>query len=455
VNPLEVKEGEGPMTAAHRKVYPRLIVGRFRKVRWIISLALQAILFFGPWIPYGGQQAIRIDLASRRLHFFWITFWPQDTYFLLVALIFLAVLLFASTAIAGRMWCGYACPQTLLTESFVYVETFFEGDRAHRMRLDRSPWTADKLGRKAGKYAVWAIMSVWLGITFAGYFQDAHAMLANLLRGEVGVGTATLITLVALAALFDFGWFREQMCHYACPYARFQGAMFDADSLIVGYNAERGEPRGKVKTAGGDCVDCRMCVQACPMGIDIRNGLQLECIACTACVDACDSMMDKLERPRGLVGYSSLNMMEGKPLQILRPRVAVYGVILAALGSLFVYMLVNRPLLVLDAMRKPGATAVYMTTADGQLSNLYHLKIINKDRRPHHLTLSLEGFPEAQVVAPRNPIPMAADSAEDMDVFVMHAPGLPPVTRFAFKIQDVSDPSLSEVWESSFVAPSR
>lgn len=455
--PREQAAQLGPMTMARRKVYPRSVSGRFHNFRFVISAFLQVVLFFGPWFTYDGQQAIQIDLAARRFHFFWLTFWPQDTYFLLVILIFLAVFLFASTALGGRMWCGYACPQTLLTESFIYVEAFFEGDRARRMRLDRAPWTADKLARKVGKWTIWALMSVWLGITFAGYFQDAGELLLDVTRGTVPSSTTTFIAVVAATAFFDFGWFREQLCHYACPYARFQGAMFDADSLIVSYDKERGEPRGKKGQQGaGDCVDCQMCVQVCPSGIDIRNGLQLECIACTACIDACDNVMDRLQRPRGLVGYTSLNVMEGRGLHVVRPRVVVYGLILVALGVLFSYMLANRPLLVLDVIRKSGTTAVFTVTADGHVSNMYHLNIINKDRRPHQVQLSLEDFPEAQLVAPRNPLPMERESQQDFDIFVMHPPaGLPVVKHFRIKAQDPGDPRFVEVQEISFLGPAR
>lgn len=447
----------GPMTMARRKVYPRLVNGRFRRVRFIISAFLQVILFFGPWLMYDGQQAIQIDLAARRFHFFWLTFWPQDTYFLLVILIFLAVFLFASTAVGGRMWCGYACPQTLLTESFIYVEAFFEGDRMRRMRRDRGRWTPDKIARKMGKWTIWGLMSLWLGITVAGYFQDSYQLLFELMDGAVSSGTATLIVVVAAAAYFDFGWFREQFCHYACPYARFQGAMFDPDSLIISYDRKRGEPRGKAKDAkAGDCVDCQICVQVCPSGIDIRNGLQLECIACTACIDACDGVMDRLKRPRGLVGYTSLNQLEGEAHSVVRPRVVIYAIILFALGILFSYMMANRPLLVFDVIRKSGITAVYTVTADGHVSNMYHLNIINKDRQPHTLQISLEDFPDAQLVAPQNPLPMERESARDFDIFVIHPPrGLPVVKQFRIKVQDLVDPRYTEVQEISFIGPAR
>lgn len=455
-NPTKAAPG-GAMTMARRKVYPRLVFGRFKRFRSVLSAILQAVLFFGPWLQYDGQQAIRIDLAAHRLHFFWFTFWPQDTYFLLIILVFLALLMFASTAVAGRMWCGYACPQTLLTESFVYVETFFEGDRARRMKRDSGPWTADKAARKAAKWSVWTIMSLWLGITFAAYFQDANVLLLEIARGDVSSGTATLIVTVAGAAWFDFGWFREQMCQYACPYARFQGAMFDADSLIVSYDRKRGEPRGKASSAeAGACVDCRMCTQVCPMGIDIRNGLQLECIACTACVDACDTVMDKLDRPRGLIGYTSLNEIEGRPTRLLRPRVIVYGLILAGLAGLFLFLLARRPLLVVDVVRRSETNAVYSVTADGHVGNRFHLQIINKDRTPRTLRITLDGIADAAVVAPQNPLVMDRESATDFDVFVMRPPGrIPAVTHFAFVVQDVDDPSFHMTAKSTFLGPAR
>jgi cytochrome c oxidase accessory protein FixG len=432
------------------KVYPRRVSGRFRRARSLISLVLQVILFAGPWLQWHGRQAILFDLARRRFYFFSVAFWPQETYFVHIILVFLAILLFVSTAVAGRMWCGYACPQTLLTDSFVAVEHFFERDRASMMRLDRAPWTRDKLARKMGKWAVWTGMAVWLGITFVAYFVPARQLLIELMTGQAAISTLVVVAFFAMAALFDFGWFREQMCVYACPYARFQGAMFDANTLIVGYDRARGEPRGKARdNSKGDCVDCTMCVQVCPTGIDIRNGLQLECIACTSCLDACDSVMDRLGRPRGLIRYSSENALEGKPTQLLRPRVLVYAGMLAALATLFAVLLAHRSLLAVDVVREPGAPT---RTADGMIANLYTINLMNKDFEPHVVRLGVEDVAGARVVAPQNPLTLPPDTAVPVRAFIVHEPaGMGLVTHLQVTAHDVGNPAFSARAPASFL----
>ncbi len=443
-------ESPGPATAPHRKVYPRSIRGRFHTARRSINIVLQIVLFVTPWLTWHGRQAILFDIASRRFYLFGLTFWPQEMYFLHILLVMAALTLFASTAVAGRMWCGYACPQTLMTESFVVVERWLEGDRSARMRLDRARWNLDKVWRKGLKYGIWAGMAVWLGITFVGYFTPIR----GILTGPLEAGVLGPVLFFATAAFFDFGYFREQLCHYVCPYARFQGAMFDQDTLIVGYDKKRGEPRGKVAASGaGDCIDCRLCVQVCPMGIDIRNGLQLECIACTACVDACDQIMDKIGRPRGLVRYSSLKGLEQGKTQVIRPRVIVYGLILLALAGLFAGLLSQRQVLALDVVRGVSDN-VFARTPDGEISNVYQLKLINKDSAPHRARLQVEGLAGAQLMLARNPIDLPENDALDMRVLVVHpAAGLPPVAHVRFVLTDVDHPDSSVAHESSFVGP--
>ncbi|MHB2020509.1 MAG: cytochrome c oxidase accessory protein CcoG [Candidatus Xenobia bacterium] len=417
------------VTAPHRKVYPRRVRGPWRSRRWGLSVFLQVVLFVLPWIEWHGRQAVLIDLPDRRLYLFGLVFWPQETYFLLLILIFLAVLLFLSTAVAGRMWCGYACPQTLLTEMFVVVERFFEGERAAQIRLDRAPWSVEKTLRKSGKYLVWTIMAIWLGITFVGYFDPIrHLRVTQHLLA---------ITFVAACALFDFGWFREQFCQYVCPYARFQGAMFDPDTLIVAYDNQRGEPRGKLKAPGkGDCVDCSLCVQVCPMGIDIRNGLQLECIACTACMDACDSVMDKTGRPRGLIRYSSLSALEGRSPKVMRTRIIIYAVLLSVLCFVFADLLAHRAPVEMDVLRQVTGN-VFAASADGRIMNVYTLKLMNRSLDDHQVRISVSGLPGAELVMQENPVHLPADSAVDVRALVVHAPaGLPPVSHIQFNLQE-------------------
>ncbi|MEW6280739.1 MAG: 4Fe-4S dicluster domain-containing protein, partial [Candidatus Eremiobacterota bacterium] len=252
-----IKLSDEAITRKRAKVYAKRMDGRFRRVRTSVSLLLQGLLFLLPWATWEGRQAVLIDIPGRKLYLPGMVLFPQETFFLLILLISGGLTLFASTAIAGRMWCGYACPQTLFTQTFMMVERWIEGDRARRMRLDKGPWTAEKVLRRTLKLAAWTGMGVWLGITFAGYFTPIRELVPGILRAQPT--TWALVGFFTAISLFDFGWFREQFCHYLCPYARFQGAMFDQDSLIVGYDEKRGEPRGK--SAGGECVDCNLCVQ--------------------------------------------------------------------------------------------------------------------------------------------------------------------------------------------------
>ena len=409
------------ITAPRSKVYPRHITGRFRTLRNVFSTLLQALLFLIPWLQWNGRQAVLADLPGRKLFIFGLVLHPQDTYFLHILLISAAITLFFVSAVAGRMWCGYACPQTLFTQSFIMVERWFEGDRAARMRLDKAPWTAEKFFRKVGKRTAWAVMGGWLGLTFAGYFLPIRGLVDELLTGRVSTTTGLAVAFFTAISLFDFGYFREQFCCYLCPYARFQGAMLDSNSLIVGYDALRGEPRGKVKDPDrGACIDCGMCVQVCPTGIDIRKGLQLECIACSACVDACDSMMDKVNQPRGLVRYSSLNGLEGKPISVLRTRVLVYFVLLMGLGSLLAYLIWNRAPLGVDATRvvMPGGQLASLTP-DGHVSNIFKLNLINRLAEPEDIWVEAEGLPDAELVGLQNPVHLESGQVFEAQVLVL------------------------------------
>ena len=414
------------ITAPRQKVYPRNYPGRFRKLRNFFSFSLQALLFIVPWLQWNGRQAVLADIPGRKLFLFGLVLHPQDTYFLHLMLISAAVLLFFVSAVIGRTWCGYACPQTIFTQSFIMVERWFEGDRAARMRLDKAPWDARKIGLKLGKFSVWTAMGIWLGFTFSGYYLPIRQTFAQLAMGELPATTAFVVVLLTVICLFDFGYFREQFCNYLCPYARFQGAMLDSDSLIVGYDARRGEPRGKLKDPNrGSCVDCSACVQACPTGIDIRKGLQLECIACTACIDACDDMMDKTSQPRGLVRYTSLNALEGNPKRVLRPRLFAYLVLLSGLGSLLLYLAINRAPLGLDAVRvvQPGGQLA-LVTPDGRVTNIFKLSLINRRNQPEEVWIDTEGLGEVQIAGITQPIKLASGEVLESQVLLVAAPTL-------------------------------
>ena len=384
------------LTAARKKVYPRNSPGRFRDIRNVLSVLLQILLFSLPWLQWRSRQAVLADLPGRKLFLFGLVLHPQDNYFLLLITLLGVLLIAWVSALAGRMWCGFACPQTIFTQAFLRVERFFEGDRAARMRLDKAPWTRHKWRTKLGKWSVWTLMGSWLGLTFAGYFLPIR----QLISGHWDANTALVVLFFTAFSLFDFGYFREQFCHHVCPYARLQGVMLDSDSIIVGYDQQRGEPRGKLKQSGrGSCVDCSLCVQVCPTGIDIRDGLQPECIGCTACIDACDSIMDKVGQPRGLVRFTSLQELQGKPTRLARPRMLLYSAGLLVLSSLLVYLIATRTPIGLDCERlvRPGGELA-VTTPDGRISNLFKVHLVNRLAEPVSLRLQVADLPQAEAL---------------------------------------------------------
>ena len=384
--------------AAHQKVYPREMSGTFSRLRITAAWVLLGLFYGLPWLRWEGRQAILFDLPARQFHLFGLTLWPQDFVFLAWLLVIAALSLFFFTAVAGRLWCGYACPQTVWTEVFLWMERLTEGDRSRRMKLDAAPWSAAKLGRKALKQTLWVSFALWTGFTFVGFFTPITELAARLLAHSVSGWETFWVLFYGFATYGNAGFLREQVCKYMCPYARFQSAMFDRDTLIISYDAARGEPRGSRRkgvdptTRGlGSCTDCTLCVQVCPTGIDIRNGLQYECIACAACIDACDSVMDHMGYPRGLIRYDTQHRLENRDTRILRPRVLVYGALLAALIVGFVVALALRRPVGLDVLR--DRNTLYRNLSSGEIENVYLLKIMNKDSRPHEfrVTLNSEG----------------------------------------------------------------
>ncbi|MCW8845296.1 MAG: cytochrome c oxidase accessory protein CcoG [Gammaproteobacteria bacterium] len=382
---------------ASKKVYPKEIKGRFQRLRTLAVFALLGLYYLLPWVNWGDHQALLFDLPARKFYIFGLTFWPQDFYLMAWLLIIAAVSLFFFTALAGRLWCGYACPQTVWTEVFLWMEHWTEGDRRHRMKLDKAPWGREKILRKGSKQLLWISFAAWTGFTFVGFFTPIDELGARLLTLDLGRWETFWIIFYSFATYGNAGYMREQVCKYMCPYARFQSAMFDRDTLVISYDVERGEPRGSrkrgidYKTQGlGDCIDCTLCVQVCPTGIDIREGLQIDCIACAACVDACDEVMDKVGYSRGLVRYTTENALEKKETWVLRPRLIVYGVILMALIAGFAYAVGHRMPLVLDVIR--DRNALYRMTNHGMIENVYTLKIMNMDTAAHRYTLEVDGL---------------------------------------------------------------
>ena len=375
--PLTMLAEDSGMYRAASKIYPREVNGRFQRLRTAAVFWLLGMFYLFPWLSWDERQAVLFDLPARRFFIFGLQFWPQDFIFLSWLLIIAGLSLFFFTAVAGRLWCGYACPQTVWTEVFIWLERITEGDRGARMKLDAAPWSANKLARKGAKQILWITFALWTGFTFVGFFTPIRELAARALSWELGAWEAFWTLFYGMATYGNAGYLREQVCKYMCPYARFQGAMFDRNTLIISYDQQRGEPRGARKKGSdyralglGDCIDCTICVQVCPTGIDIRNGLQYECIACGACVDACDAVMDKVGYPRGLVRYATQNSIEGKRVRLLRPRIVVYAALLLALMLSFAWAVTHRIPLLVDVLR--DRNALYRETADGQIENAEH-----------------------------------------------------------------------------------
>ena len=392
-----------------KKIYPRSVHGWFARWRWALVWFTQ-ILFYGlPWLAWNGRQAVLFELTSRRFYIFDLVLYPQDFIYLTGILVLSAYALFFVTAVGGRLWCGYACPQTVYTEIFMWVEHRIEGERGARMKLDAGPWTANKVWRKTAKHVVWLTIGLWTGFTFVGYFTPIKTLWAEAFTLNFGPWEWFWVNFYGLATYGNAGFLREQVCKYMCPYARFQSAMFDRDTLIVSYDTARGDPRGTrargadLKAAKlGDCIDCGLCVHVCPVGIDIRDGLQYECIACSACIDACDSVMDKMKYPRGLIRYATANGLLQRLTRsqmfkrVLRPRVLVYGAVLVAIAGGFVASLAMRHTFKVDVVRDRVTLA--RVVDDGQIENLYRLQLMNATEKSQRYHLEAQGIPGAVLV---------------------------------------------------------
>jgi cytochrome c oxidase accessory protein FixG len=406
---------EQPFYLSAAKIYPREVHGRFASLRRVAVLVLLGLFYGVAWLQWHGHQALLFDLPARKFHIFALTLWPQDFLYLALLLIIAALSLFFVTALAGRVWCGYACPQTVWTELFIWIEQWTEGTRSQRMKLDQGPWTLEKFLRKGGKQLLWIALAAYTGFTFVGYFvpiRDLGGQLANL---SIGGWAAFWVFLYGLATYGNAGFLREQVCKYMCPYARFQSAMFDKDTLVISYDEVRGEPRGarRRNTAPrpqglGDCINCTLCVQVCPTGIDIRQGLQYECIACAACIDACDTVMDKMGSPRGLIRYTTERALRGGTQRILRPRLFVYMTLLAGIIGAFAYSLSTRIPLILDVLR--DRNALYREVRGERIENSYLLRIINEDEHAHRYRLAVNGFEQLALVEPVGLVEVAAGS---------------------------------------------
>jgi len=388
---------------AHKKIYPRSVQGLFQNWRWVMVWITQLVFYGLPWLDWGQRQAVLFDLGARRFYIFNLVLYPQDFIYLTGILVISALSLFLFTAVAGRLWCGYACPQTVYTEIFLWIEKKFEGDRSARMRRDDKPLSADKFLRKGGKHLAWLVVALWTGFTFVGYFTPITELGSELMALRMGSWEVFWSIFYGFASYGNAGFMREQVCKHMCPYARFQSAMFDRDTLIVTYDETRGEPRGARSRKAdptqlnlGACVDCTLCVQVCPTGIDIRNGLQYECIGCGACADVCDTVMDKMGYARGLVKYSTQNGVEQNwtsqqiVRRVARPRVLLYtGILVGIVLAMGISLALRIPFKV-DVVRDRGALA--RIVSGGKIENVFRLQVMNATESNQQYRVSVSGL---------------------------------------------------------------
>lgn len=509
--PIDVVDDQGnSLYVSERKIYPRDVSGRLNRLRVAAVFWLLGMFYVFPWLRWDGRQAVLFDLPARKFYVFGLSFWPQDFLFLALLLIIAAMALFFFTTLAGRLFCGYACPQTVWTEVFLWMERWTEGDRGQRMKLDAGPWNGQKILRKGGKHAIWLLFALWTGFTFVGFFTPIRdlAVRAPL---EWGGWETFWVLFYALATWGNAGFLREQVCKYMCPYARFQSAMFDRNTLIIAYDPMRGEPRGPRKRglgsvlerarglldkataydyvfrayqhptaadnrlhargtitfagAGahaeplpkfapdqlGDCIDCTICVQVCPTGIDIRNGLQYECIACGACIDACDDVMGKMGYPNGLIRYSTQNAIDGKGTRVLRPRVFVYGTILLALLAAWGWGVTHRSDVIAEVLR--DRNALYRDVGGGRIENSYTLKLVNKDQQSHHYRIVLESDTPGITLAGGGK-QVQADAEEVLSLPLVATAPSSVTGRHAIRIRVEREDGVStKIVESSYFGP--
>lgn len=389
---------------APEKIYARSVAGRFSNWRWLMVWLTQLVFYGLPWLQWGQRQAVLFDLEARRFYIFGLVLYPQDFIYLTALLVISALSLFLFTAVAGRLWCGFACPQTVYTEIFLWIEKRVEGDRSARMRRDALPMSLAKVARKGGKHFLWLALALWTGFTFVGYFTPIRTLGPEVWQINMGSWEVFWTFFYGLATYGNAGFMRELVCKHMCPYARFQSAMFDPDTLIVTYDSVRGEPRGARPRQTdpstlklGACVDCTLCVQVCPTGIDIRQGLQYECIGCGACVDVCDRVMDKMSYARGLIRYTTENAISKGWSQaqtwrhVLRPRVLIYASILLAIVLAMVVSLITRKPFRVDVIRDRGVMA--RIVEGGKIENVYRLQVMNATESRQHYKVTVSGLP--------------------------------------------------------------
>jgi len=460
----DIQEIEQTLFETQKKIYPRAISGYFANLRWLIVWLTQLLFYGTVWLNWNDRQAVLFDLAARKFYIFGFVFWPQDFIYLAVLLIISALLLFLVTAVAGRVFCGYACPQSVYTEMFMWIERKIEGDRSARIKLDGVALSPRKVTLKATKHFVWISLSLWTGFTFVGYFTPIHTLIQETVNISLGPWQLFWILFYGLATYGNAGWMREQVCKYMCPYARFQSAMFDKDTLTVTYDAERGEPRGSrskktdyIAKGLGSCVDCNICVQVCPTGIDIRKGLQYECIGCALCVDACNQVMDKMDYPKGLIRYTTEHALtekldrNGIVQRMLRPRILIYSGIILLIILLAALSITLKSPLKFDVIRDRGLPR---TTQDGSIDNVYRLQIMNTEETPHRYRIDVAGIPGIAIISNADfDMPAASTRYIPARIRVPADSAKKGSTKVIFTVRDLDNEKVSVSEKAAFLIP--
>ena len=446
--------------AKRKKIYPRQVTGLFASLRVTGVLVLLGLYYFGPLIQWNDRQAILFDLPARKFYIFEWIFWPQDFIYLAALLIIAAIALFLVTALAGRVWCGYACPQTVWTEAFLWIERKVEGGRPKQMKMDKADFSWKKFRLKLTKHILWLALALYTGFIFVGWFTPVEELFSRTILFELGPWETFWILFYGFATYGNAGWMREQVCLYMCPYARFQAAMFDKNTLVISYDEERGEPRGSRKKdvdykeqGKGACVDCTLCVQVCPTGIDIRDGLQYQCIGCAACVDVCNEVMDKMGYERNLISYTTENALHDKKESFFRPRVIIYIVLLTAITMALFTSIAQRVPLGLDIIR--DRNSLYRETDEGMIENIYTLKVMNMDLKPHRYSLAVGGVEGLIVKKPKSGIVVDAGGVLNYPIRIQVDPEKlnKASTELIFYLNALEDDSLAVEEDGRFLGP--